>query len=320
MRPRALAFGGFKIALSAGALYYLSRQIDLAALGNQITAFWSWNLVLAEVFFVISVGFANQRWQIILEQQGSPVPFWTLFRIGWIATFFGLFMPAGAGRDLVRGAYLSRFDIRVLAITRSILTDRFVGFVSLLLLSVPCLAWVFWSHRELSALGWALTLVSGGLVLGLIVLKLVIPGLDKALSENGVGLVARAARLLSRIGRDFLDLRLAGRPLALSCLAQATMIATVYSIGVLGGLGDASWWAYPLFLPVIFLVTQLPISVAGLGVREAAFVTLFGTIGIAPEASLAVSLTYFALAVANNIVGLVVYLLDGVKVSTVSKS
>lgn len=313
MRPRTLALYGIKIAVSVGALYYLSRQIDLAAVGEQITTFWSWNLVLAEVFFVASLGFANRRWQIVLEQQGSPVPFWPLFRIGWIANFFGLFMPAGAGRDLVRGAYLSRLDIRILEITRSILTDRFVGFASLILLSVPCMTWMFWARRELHAIAWTLALVSGSLVLGLFLLTAAAHRLNESLSSNGDGLRARFVSWLSRIALDLLDPRLACRPLALSCLAQVTMIATVCSIGVFGQAEAASLWPYFLFLPVIFLLVQLPISVAGLGVREAAFVTLFGAVGFPPEASLAVSLTYFALAVVNNIAGAGIYLLSDVR-------
>ena len=128
VNPRALALYGVKIAVSAGALFYLSRQIDLAALGGRITAFWSWNLLAAEVFFLAGLALANRRWQIVLERQGSPVSFWRLFRIGRIGNFFGMFLPAGVERDLVRGAYLTRLDIRVLENTRSILTDRFVGF------------------------------------------------------------------------------------------------------------------------------------------------------------------------------------------------
>ncbi len=311
MRPRAFALYGVKIAVSASALVYLSRQIDLAALGGRITAFWSWNLLAAEVFFVAGVALANRRWQIILERQGSPVSFWTLFRIGWIANFFGMFLPAGAGRDLVRGAYLTRLDIRVLESTRSILTDRFVGFGGLVLLSVPCLAWIFWAHPETRVVAWALALVCGGLVLGLLLLKTAVPRLEDGRLARGEGFMARAIRLLSMIARDFLDPSLAGRPLVLSCLTQTTLIASVYSIGVLDGAQTAPLWAYVLFLPVIFLLIQLPISVAGLGVREAAFVSLFGAVGIAAEASLAVSLTFFALAVINNIAGAAFYMLRG---------
>ena len=123
--------------------------------------------------------------------------------------------------------------------------------------------------------------------------------------------MARAIRPLFRIAGDFLDPRLAARPLVLSCLAQATLIASVYSIGIFVGPQAAPFWAYLLFLPVIFLLIQLPISVAGLGVREATFVSLFGSVGISAEPSLTVSLTFFALAVINNIAGAAFYMLRG---------
>ncbi len=311
MRLRALALFGFKISVSIGILYYLSQRMDLSGLGGRIAALWSWNLLIAEVFFVVGLALGIRRWQIILAWQGSPLAFWQLFRIGWIASFFGMFLPAGAGRDVVRGAYLLRLGVSILGITRSVLTDRFVGVVSLSLLSLPCIAWLFWESPELGAVAWFLALVCFGLGLALLALRVVLPKLEQSAKSTGRGLLMRAARPLSSVARDLLDLRLAGWPLALSCLAHGAMVASVYSIGGLGNEDAAPLWTYALFLPAILLLTQLPISVAGLGVREAAFVSLFGVVGIAPEVALAMSLTFFALVVVNNIGGVGLYLLSG---------
>jgi uncharacterized membrane protein YbhN (UPF0104 family) len=80
--------------------------------------------------------------------------------------------------------------------------------------------------------------------------------------------------------------------------------------GAIGGF-SAPLWSQPLFLPVIFLLSQLPISIAGIGVREAAFVSLFTTVGATAEQALALSLAYFTLSVVNSLVGGVVYLAFG---------
>jgi hypothetical protein len=49
-----------------------------------------------------------------------------------------------------------------------------------------------------------------------------------------------------------------------------------------------------------------------LGLREAAFVTFLGTFGIATAQSVAISLTGFAVILAWNLLGGVVYLVAGV--------
>jgi uncharacterized membrane protein YbhN (UPF0104 family) len=47
---------------------------------------------------------------------------------------------------------------------------------------------------------------------------------------------------------------------------------------------------YIVIMPVIILITLLPISIAGLGVRELGFVYLFGQVGMPAEIALSLSL------------------------------
>ena len=62
------------------------------------------------------------------------------------------------------------------------------------------------------------------------------------------------------------------------------------------------------FVPLIWFLTMVPLSLGGLGVREAGFVYLFGTVGVAEGASLLLSLGTYAGLVAAGAVGGVVLL------------
>ena len=103
MRPRTLALFGLKLAISAGALYYVSRQIDFTTLADHFPSPWSWQVLAAEACLLVALLISVFRWQLILRWQGHDVPFRPLWAITWIANFFALLLPGGIGRDISRG-------------------------------------------------------------------------------------------------------------------------------------------------------------------------------------------------------------------------
>ena len=64
---------------------------------------------------------------------------------------------------------------------------------------------------------------------------------------------------------------------------------------------------------MIWLLTMVPISIGGIGVRESGYIIFFGIIGLEKEAAVAISLTGFALTVLLSLIGGAVYLLDSNK-------
>src|SRR3546814_3733401 len=58
-----------------------------------------------------------------------------------------------------------------------------------------------------------------------------------------------------------------------------------------------------IFVPIVNLLTQIPLTVGGLGLREAGFVSLFGVVGMNAESALALSLLVYAMSVAATLPG-----------------
>jgi uncharacterized membrane protein YbhN (UPF0104 family) len=65
--------------------------------------------------------------------------------------------------------------------------------------------------------------------------------------------------------------------------------------------------ALAVFVPLISLAAMVPISVNGLGVREALYLLLFGQLGSPPDVSVSLALLYFAVTFAASLPGGVVY-------------
>ena len=62
------------------------------------------------------------------------------------------------------------------------------------------------------------------------------------------------------------------------------------------------------FVPIVNFLGMLPISLGGLGVREAGFVFFLGTVGISSEAAFTMSLLIYFLGVGSTLPGAWFYL------------
>ena len=66
---------------------------------------------------------------------------------------------------------------------------------------------------------------------------------------------------------------------------------------------------YFAILPIVNIMTMIPITFSGIGIREGAFVYFFGLKGIEPEPALALGLLFFSIQVATSLLGGVAYAL-----------
>jgi hypothetical protein len=93
----------------------------------------------------------------------------------------------------------------------------------------------------------------------------------------------------------------------LSLLVQLANVVLVWLIAL--GLGlDVSLGYMTVVVPLMTLLTLLPVSVNGMGLREVALVVLLGPAGVPAAAAVTLSLLTFAVYAALGLVGAGVYL------------
>ncbi|HEC14310.1 MAG TPA: UPF0104 family protein, partial [Rhodospirillales bacterium] len=77
------------------------------------------------------------------------------------------------------------------------------------------------------------------------------------------------------------------------------------------GLGlDVTFVDCLVLFPPVLLVTTLPISIAGWGVREGAMVAAFGLVGVPAEGALVLSILFGLLSIAISLPGGVIWLMS----------
>jgi uncharacterized membrane protein YbhN (UPF0104 family) len=84
-----------------------------------------------------------------------------------------------------------------------------------------------------------------------------------------------------------------------------------YFLGLAVGV-DLSLYYYFLFIPVISVLLMLP-SIGGLGIREGAYVLLFGQVGVANSQALAIAFAFDLYLLINGLIGALIYLAQGMR-------
>lgn len=209
--------------------------------------------------------------------------------------FFNLALPTSVGGDVARAWYLDGGSGRRPSALLSVVLERLSGL--LVLLALACVAVLV---CPLALPGW-LTAAVWGLgactVLGVAALPFV--GRSR--------LLALRHRHLSTQLSGCLPLLFRPGPLALSLVVQSANVFLVWLIGQALGVpvpGSYYW----VLVPVVSLLTALPISVNGMGVREGGTVLLLGLQGVASATALGLALLWFAVFAAGGLAGAAVYL------------
>jgi glycosyltransferase 2 family protein len=306
---RRILLSAIKILVSAALLYLALRKAnfaDLAARLDLASAAWL-TLAVALTFFQIFVGVL--RWRIVSAECGAPLPLRQAMRYNVIGTFFNQTLPSSIGGDAVRLWLVARAGAGWRAATYSIFVDRAIGLIALAIIIVASLPWS--SHLIADSYGRsALALVdfaalaggAGFLVLGV----LPWPWLKRWWATHHIHACAVIANrvIFSRKNEPAIAIL----SLLVHFLAVVIAWCVVQSIAAPVGFDQTF-----LLIPPVMLITMLPISIAGWGVREATMGLAFGYAGLVTNEGINISLLYGAVSFVAGAIGGLVWIFSAEK-------
>jgi uncharacterized membrane protein YbhN (UPF0104 family) len=278
-----------RILVSGALLYFALRGVDFAGIQarlNQTSASWFFSWMAAAILVnLIQIGFGAMRWREISGYCHAPLELPQAFRYNMIGTFFNQTLPSTIGGDAVRLWLVSRSG-GWRAATYSVLVDRAVGLIALAFVVVVSLPWSFHLiHSERGRL--ALVLV------------------DAAAMAAGLGFLlishlpwrwlktwwpTRHIHACSAIANQVLFNRSTGPKIAVLSIAIHVLTVVIAWCAVRSISAPADFEQTFLLIPPIALITMLPISIAGWGVREATMMVAFGYAGLSQTDGTMVSL------------------------------
>ncbi len=279
-------------------------RLDLASLG----------ISFASCGLLVALG--GLRWREVLRAQGIPLPLGPVLRISFVAHFFNAFLLGTAGGDVMKAWYAAKASPeRGADAAFSVFVDRLLGMFALLLftavLMIPNAGLLADYKRHLAT---ALMILG---MLGAAGLMIFLGFFTDTLRHDGS--VLRLVRRLPRgeafaqalsgcrsLGRQpgFLW-RVAGWSVAVNVAIVGAFAALARGLGV--EITSVALW---YLVPAIVSVAALPVTPAGLGVRENLFVWLLTVpaLGVKPGEALTLSILGYSVNLLWSVIGGIVYL------------
>ena len=304
--PRLMT--ALKVAFTVIMLAVALHAVDFPAAWKYASEQNDWFLLLAAAFLAFQIGCGAVRWHVILRALNATMPFVETCRIYFIGVFFGTCMVASVGGDIARAWLMYRNNIDVGTAAISVILDRVAALagVAIIVLAVtPFFVTVV--GRDYSTLALVLALLAAAGLLGIII----VAQLDRISIERFAKFrfLNQIVKLGAATRQVFLRPSASIPALALGVATQLGGSLAAYAIARSLALNVTVIDCLILMQPVTLLAT-LPISIGGWGVREAAVVTFFGLVGVAPSAAVLLSVQLGLLAVVLSLPGGLLFLVQ----------
>lgn len=261
-------------------------------------------LFLIFLWYVATQFLGVYRWKILLHTQDIDIPFSRLFIVSMKALYFNMVLPTAMGGDVIRGYALYKNANNRSAGVASVLVDRMVGMTAMVGIALFS---VLWGGRYLEGTPYTLPIL-GFAALYFFVLCLLVTSWLKRIAR--FALQALPLKNFSEKIMSFFDViysyfaykKTMGFALVLSLMLQIGVIFTYFFVAVIMNV-HVSLFHFFLFMPVVWIISMLPVSIGGLGLREGAFIFLFTKVGIPKEACFSLSILATAIAMFLGLLG-----------------
>jgi len=297
-----------RLIVSSALLAWLASRTDWTHVG---LAFRHLRLELwftAVGLFLLAQVASALRWRLLARPLGFHGPLRDFINFYFVGMFFNLLLPTSVGGDVVRAWYLDGGSGRRLAAFLSVFVDRFSGL--LVLMGLACVADLLCPIALPFWVGASVWATAACAVVGLVSLPMALRCLEGGAQEPTLG--ASRLRALTRSFSNAHTL-LIGRPRLLlaatflSLLVQGINVVLLWLVGrAIGAPVPASY--YGIVAPMVTLLTLLPVSLNGMGVREGGMVLFLAPLGIPSSTALSLALLWFSVFVAASLFGAGIYL------------
>lgn len=298
-----------KLLVSGCLLFLLYRKTPLEEIG---ALFGKINFGLLVVVLFILLGntvLSALKWRILLLSDSLDIPLRKLVVSYLIGGFFNIFLPSNIGGDSYRIYDLMRKSNQTVRSAASVFADRLTGFIALVCLSLISSVIVAWK------LG-----IPSFILIPSSILALLLGALYALWKKTSVRFLLKITRLdrfpailrivekffitFARYGADYRTISLV---MLISFIFQLLVIVAVYLMALSLHV-TVPFFYFSAFVPLITLMEAIPVSIYGIGIRDAGYVYFFGWAGMADVHTRSLALLFLAITVCYSLIGGLLYL------------
>lgn len=290
-----------RIIITITILVLIFRNIEFQAVKNIIIKADLKLLFLAIIFQLLSTLLAGYRWGRVMKklQFGQKSAFYmgSYFK----GSFFNQGLPTSIGGDAVRVLDVAGNGHRKRDAFIGVFIDRILGLSGLLILNLAA------NFFLPGLLPEKLFLMINVIVLGGLIGFISFIYIHKIKALYKGRLLTYILRVSEYLNKILHDIRSISFHLVIGVLIHLFSIINIYFVGQSVGL-DYDLLTIAVIVPPVILLTLIPISLAGWGIREGAMIGLFGLIGGVAATILSMSILYGIILIIASLPGLYTYL------------
>ena len=297
-----------RVGISIALLVFLFGQVDGKALFRIIRGADIWLLLLAFLIFTLVYAVCLFRWEMLLKAVRVYLPVKRIIVSFSGGMFFNVFMPSTIGGDLVRSFDLAAHTKKGKEVVATVLLDRLSGYAGMVLVAVVAIIFGYRLVQDRAVVLIVLAIVA---LLALILLLLFNNFFFSKI--NRFFHAPNGSRLMTAIKNTHQELyyfrqrkRILFLNLAYSIFIQVVAPVSYYLIAVALGIKTDIIYFF-IFFPLIGAITLLPISIGGLGLRDAITIYFFAKAGMAKDAAFAISIMVFFYTLLLGALGGIIY-------------
>lgn len=298
---RILSSRWVKIGVSFGLFVCLLLSTDLPTFRQHLSAAPLIWVIVAFVGYLVGQVISAYKWRVLARPLGFTQPFRVFVSYYFSGMYLNLFAPSTVAGDFGRGALLAGESRKLGSALQSVVVDRVSGLIMLLWI---CAA---------SSLPADLEPLSAAVRYGVIAVALGATGgwfLLSTLLRRSWVLHPKVRGVVEKVVGPYQR-----EPLVLGSACGVSLFFHLFQIGLQILLAralyiDTSMWGLLVCIPLVNVLSSLPISFGGVGVREGGYILLLTPLGVARAQALAFGLLWSAVVLSANAVGGIALLLS----------
>ncbi|CCE24412.1 lysylphosphatidylglycerol synthase transmembrane domain-containing protein [Methylotuvimicrobium alcaliphilum] len=283
------------------AFFLLLFQIFNVKIASLVTEIKDWRYLAAAASMPLTIipFISINRWKLFLRVSGIVESFFTLWHINLKALFQGLIIPSTQGFDVLRIFYIDQRHPKHRGRAGStVFIERMIGFVLLCLLSIVAIMSVA-KLRDFQPLFLTIIAITVAVFLGLgLILSKTLHGFYTGYNFKNK-IITRLFNYIETFHGAIVYFPYRKvLPLSLVWIAafQLATVFTIYLVFCAYGY-DIPFVQHVAIYPVIAILSMVPITIGGFGVREGFFVYFYALVGVPPSVAMGVSIVQYIILI-----------------------
>ncbi len=303
-------------------IIYVLNKINFNEFGKIIAKLDLSYLLLLFAVTIMQSLINNKAWQIALSAYKIIINYFKLLFYYYVGAFYSLSLPGTIGGDVVKAYLVGKDENRYKESLSSLIVQRSIGLlVFITFLVIPATIFSKIISRSETQIIVSIILVACVSLCILVFYSKTILNIFKYLLRRisifGIG--NKVIKLIDTVLVFENKKQIIIRLILTSIFVYLTSLLLRYIVYRSLDLQIDLFYFFSLVIYVSFL-TQIPISFAGIGIREGSYVYFFSKIGISPEIALTFSLLEFLPSLIINITAGLLYFTREIKISIIEIS